>query len=153
MEDSVTLDWRDVTVVEDAVVAGGVSVALDSVGGGTTEALLSVAGGAPGLLVWIDGGAEAAEGLVVDSGGVADELETGGPGGGVEDSVEAGGGSGVVDSAPDVVGADTGTEVERGGELGGALAKEETEEGGTAEVSVLEHWKTVIVVVAVSGRH
>jgi len=37
--------------------------------------------------------------------------------------------------------------------LWGALAEEEAEGGGTAEVSVGEHRKTVIVVVTVSGMH
>ena len=156
--DSVAVDSSDVTVVDDAAVVGGVLEALDSVAGGTGAVVLSVAGGAPEVLVSVDGGADEPGGALVDSGGVAEDSDAGGAGvaeallsvaGGTEDSVEAGGGVGVFDSTPDVDGPDAGTEVETGGApvLGGAPAEEEG--AGIAEVSVEEHWLTVIVTVVV----
>ena len=162
--DSVAVDSSDVTVVDDAAAVDGVPEALDSVAGGTGE-VLSVAGGAPDVLVSVDGGADEPGGALVDSGGVAEDSDAGGAGiaevllsvaGGTEDSVEAGGGVGVFDSTPDVGGPDAGTEVETGGAPlpGGAPAEEEG--AGIAEVSVEEHWLTVIVTVVVeiiSERH
>jgi hypothetical protein len=89
--DSVTLDSSDVTVVDEATVAGDEPEALETVCGGTIEVLLSEADGAPGLLVSVDGGTDEPGGV----GGVEALLPVAG---GAEDSLEAGGGAtGTVD--------------------------------------------------------